>query len=100
MSRKRVSVKGKGLSLFTPGKPERADEPEAKPKRATFYMQTEILTWLDSAWLFERSTGHGALSKSEMVNEAMQEYLKKRYSRIRRPREMEWQQAEEGAVEE
>ena len=95
MSRKRVSVKGKGLNLFTPGKPVRTDEPEAKPKRATFYMQADVLSWLDNAWLFERSTGHGALSKSEMVNEAMQEYLKKRYSRIRRPKEMEWQQAEE-----
>ena len=98
MTRKRVSVKGKGLNLFTPGKPERTDEPEAKPKRATFYMQTDILTWLDNAWLFERSTGHGALSKSEMVNEAMQEYLKKRYSRIRRPKETEWQRSEEEAV--
>ncbi len=95
MSRKRVSVKGKGLELFTPNKPVKADELEAKPKRATFYMQQDILTWLDNAWLFERSTGHGALSKSEMVNEAMQEYLKRRYSRIRRPKEMEWQQAEE-----
>lgn len=79
---KRPEIKGRGADVFFNGEdtptfqPPQKPQPDIKPVKVTIYLDPELASQLDQAWLRRKVKDKNA-QKSHVVSEALEPFLKK-----------------------